>query len=80
MTSKLQCLLAALGAGFVGFINWLATVPPEQQAGMLATLVEIIPVEWRPTVGLYSRLLMWGLGVYATFKAAHSSKETPLTK
>lgn len=80
MTTKLQALLAAILTGFIGFVNWLATVPPEQQAGMLAALVEIIPLDWRPTVGLISRLLMFASGIFATYKASQSAPHVPLTK
>lgn len=73
MNAKHKTLYAAAGAGCAGFINWLATVPPEQQSGWLATLVEITPVEYRPNVGLASRFAMLFLGIYATYRAAHSS-------
>jgi len=77
MTNKLQALLASGGAGIAGFINWLATVPPEQQSGWVATLVEITPIEHRPSVGLFTRFVMLFLGVYATFKASNSSRHNP---
>jgi hypothetical protein len=36
MNTKLKVILASSGTGIFGFINWLATVPPEQQSGWLA--------------------------------------------
>lgn len=80
MTSKLQCLLSACGAGIFTFIAWLSTVPPEMQSGWLATLVEITPVEYRANVALFTRFLAFFLTILATYKAAHSSQQTPLVK
>lgn len=67
---KIRAIVSAFLAGLSGFFNWLATVPVEQQSGMLAQLVEIVPVEWRPNVGLATRLLMWGLGIYSAMQAS----------
>lgn len=77
MTDKLQAILAALMAGLAGFVNWLATVPPEQQSGWLAALVEITPIEHRPNVGLFTRFLGLFLGIYATYKASRSGPQSP---
>lgn len=77
MSSKTQAIVSSIFAAMFGFINWLATVPPEQQSGILATLVEVTPVQWRPTVGVWTRALMMFLGIYATYKAAHSGPQTP---
>lgn len=80
MTTKLECILSSVGAGVFSFISWLSTVPPEQQSGWLAALVEITPVEYRPNVALFTRFAGLFLGIYATYKAAHSAPSTPLTK
>lgn len=73
MSAKLQTVLAASFAGVAGFVNWLATVPPERQTGWLDTLVELTPVEHRPNVALFSRFVMLFLGVFATYKASQTT-------
>ena len=77
MNTKRNVILASAGAGFSGFINWLATVPPEQQSGWLAALVELTPLHWRPNVGLFTRCLTLSLGIYATYLAARSGPTPP---
>lgn len=77
MTSKIKAFIAATGAAIVGYINWLVTVPPEQQAGALADMVNLIPIDWRPDVGLATRTLMFFLTIYATTAASHSGPQTP---
>lgn len=77
MNAKLQATLAAIFTATASFINWLATVPPEQQSGWVATLVEITPVEYRPNVGLFTRFLMFFLAIYAVRKAAQSGPTKP---
>jgi len=77
MSTKIQALIAAGIAGIAGFINWLATVPPSQQEGWTAALVEMVPISWRPNVGLFTRFLMFATGIYATYKASHSGPQTP---
>lgn len=76
-THKFRALAASLGGAVCGFINWLATVPPEQQSGWLAQLVEITPVEYRPNVGVFTRLLMLFLVPYAAHQAAKSGPQSP---
>lgn len=77
MNTKLKVILASSGTGISGFINWLATVPPEQQSGWLAALVELTPLHWRPNVGLFTRCLTLFLGIYATYLAARSGPTPP---
>lgn len=77
MSSKLKALLAAIAASLAGLINWLATVPPEQQSGWVASLVEITPVQYRPNVGLFTRFLMFFLTIYVAHKASQSGPQTP---
>lgn len=76
-THKVRAFAASVASGFVYFVNWLATVPPEQQAGWLAELVEITPVEYRPSVGLFTRTLGFLLGVYAVHQASKSGPASP---
>ncbi len=75
--SKLLTKLSAIGAAFFGFVAWLATVPPEQQSGMLGALNSVLPQPWAPTIGLWSKFLTTGLAYYAVYKAAHSGPQTP---
>ncbi len=58
ISTKTKAIGSAIATAAFGFVNWLATVPPEQQSGILATLVEITPIHWRPTVGLWTRMFM----------------------
>lgn len=76
-THKTRALFSGFLSGLIGFWNWLATVPPEQQQGWLASLVELTPVQWRPNVGLATRFLMWALMIYAVHQ---SSKSGPQSK
>lgn len=77
MTSKLQAKIGAIVAGVTAFISWLATVPPEQQSGILAPLVDLLPLTWRPQIGLATRALATVSAIWATYKAAHSGPQTP---
>lgn len=77
MTSKLQALLYGALSGLSGFVQTLALVPPEQQSGLLAQLVEVFPVSWRPQIAVWTGLLKWGLLVYALRQASHSGPQTP---
>lgn len=76
-TAKVRAIGAAVISGTSGFISWLATVPPEQQSGWLAQLVEITPLSWRPNVALFTRLVTYALGIYAVYSASHSGPQTP---
>lgn len=71
-TNRVKAMISGIVGGALGFINWLATVPPEQQSGILGQLVEIVPLTWRPAVGLITRLLMYYFSVLAIYKATHS--------
>lgn len=77
VSHKLRALIASVASGLVYFINWLATVPPEQQAGWLAQLVEITPVQYRPSVGLFTRFAGFALAVYATMQASKAGPSKP---
>lgn len=76
-TTKVRALWSAILAGVAGFVSWLATVPPEQQSGWLAQLVEILPVSWRANVGLFTRFITFAVGIYAVYNASHSGPQTP---
>ena len=75
--SKWQTKISAALTGFFGFVAWLATVPPEQQSGMLGALSQVFPIAWQPTIGLWSKLLTTAFGFWAVYKASHSGPQTP---
>jgi hypothetical protein len=77
MTNRLQVIVTAAISASAGFINWLCTLPPEQQSGLAATLVEIVPLHWRPTVGVWTRGAMFVLGIVATYKASQTQPLNP---
>ena len=79
MTNKIQAVIAASLTGLFGFINWLCTLPPEQQAGMAGALVELVPLDWRPVVGVWTRLFMFFGGIFVAFKASKSGPTQPPT-
>jgi hypothetical protein len=76
-THKVRAWWASVLSGLAYTLNWLATVPPEQQAGWLAQLVEITPVDWRPNVALFTRFVAFALGVYAVHQASKSGPSSP---
>lgn len=71
MSQKFQAKLSALLTGLFGFVAWLATVPPEQQSGILGTLAQAFPLAWQPTIGLWSKLFATASGIWMTFKLSH---------
>lgn len=77
MTSKIKALIAAALTAIAGFLNWLCTLPPEQQEGFAAQLVELVPLNWRPIVGVWTRTLVSLMGFYAIYAASHSGPQTP---
>lgn len=76
-TAKTKAVASGVVAAITSFIGWLATVPPEVQSGILAGLVDAVPVEWRPTVGLWARLFTFFSTVYMAYSASHSGPQTP---
>lgn len=76
-THKVRAFVASVASGLAYLLNWLATVPPEQQAGWLAQFVEITPLEWRPNVGLFTRFLGFFLSIYAVHQASKSGPASP---
>lgn len=76
-THKIRAFVASVGSGLAYFINWLATIPPEQQSGWLAQLVDMTPVQYRPNVALFTRFVAFGLGTYAVMQASKSGPQTP---
>jgi hypothetical protein len=77
MTTKFQAILAAWIAGTSAFVAWLMTLPPESQTALLAPLIDVAPLEWRPAIGLFTRTLATVTTIYATYKAAHAGPQSP---
>lgn len=81
MDSKSKVLLLASGAGISGFISWLATATPEVQSGILSSLVECVPIHYRPQAAWISKTISTILGVWALYEAhkpvTQSSIPTP---
>lgn len=64
-------------AGISAFISWLVSLPPENQDALIKPMIELTPLDWRPAIGLVSRVLATGSTIYAVYKAAHSGPQTP---
>ncbi len=77
-TSKIRAGIAGAVSGIASFVAWLATVPPSEQNALLGPLVDMLPLEWRPAIGLGMRLLATTSTIYAVYQAAHSGPSTPL--
>lgn len=77
MSTKLKAIVSGWAFAITSFISWLATVPPEQQSGMLAQFVEIVPVSWRPAVGLIAKAIASFSSIYGLYQASHSGPQTP---
>lgn len=78
-SSKVQALVGGVFTSVFAFLGWLVTVPPNLQTGMLGELINIVPPDWQPAVGFWSKILAFGSGVYGFYKAAHSGPQTPPT-
>lgn len=56
-TDKTQAITTGAVAAVMGFIGWLAAIPPEQQSGVLGSLVSVFPLTWQPAIGLWAKSL-----------------------
>lgn len=72
MSPKLQAITTGAVSAFTGFISFIANTPPEQQSDFLATLLEFIPITWRPQVAVYFGALSKLLLFWSLYKAAQS--------
>lgn len=77
MTTKFQAIASGAVGALSGFVSWVATVPPEMQSGLLAQFVELMPVPWRPTIGLWTKFLGTVATIYAVHKASRSGPQSP---
>lgn len=77
MTSKLTAKISVWIAGVSAFIAWLVSLPPESQDALIKPLIELTPLDWRPAIGLVTRLLATATTILAVYKAANSSKQAP---
>lgn len=77
LSTKVQAWIAGLVGGMGSFIAWFINTPPEQQSGWLAQLVELVPVNDRPSAALFAKTISTCAGFYAIYKASHSGPSTP---
>jgi hypothetical protein len=77
MKPKPQAILTAIVGAITGFVSFIANTPPEQQSALLGQLVELMPVEWRPTIALWARFISGVAVLWATYKAAQSGPKAP---
>lgn len=77
MTNKIQAIWSAALSGIFGFIAWLATVPPEQQSGILGSITNLFSIEWQPTIALWTSTFAKILAFWSLYKAAHSGPKSP---
>lgn len=79
-TSKQKAVWSAIVAAVTSALAWLANTPPEAQNAILGPLVDIMPVDWRPTIGAITKALSSVALVYSTIQASHSGPATkPVT-
>ena len=77
MKNKTQLWIAGVTTSLGSFIGWLATVPPEQQDALMAPIVSILPLHWRPAIGLISRALASGGAIWGLYVAHRGPTGTP---
>ena len=75
-TSKIGAGIAAAVSGVSAFVAWLATVPPSEQNALLGPIVDLLPIDWRPAIGLFMRALSTFSTIYAVYQAAKSGPAT----
>lgn len=79
MSTKLQALLYGALSAFSGYIAYFVALPPNLQTGILGELIGVAPPAWQPALAATTKTLSVFLGLYATYKAAHSGPQTPPT-
>lgn len=80
MTAKLQSKISAWVAGLSGFIAWLVSLPPQNQDAVIKPLIELTPLDWRPTIGLVMRGLSTASLIYGAYKMHATSIQPPEDK
>lgn len=79
MTQVLQAKITAWIAGVSSFIAWLVSMPPENQDAIIKPLIELTPLEWRPTIGLVTRGLATASVIYGTYKMSRLNQDKKTT-
>jgi len=77
MGEKLQAKIAGIVAAVAGFIVYMATLPPEQQDNITGPIVAVIPLTWRPEVGLIFKAVFSFAAFYGIYKASLPGHVTP---
>lgn len=78
-TAKTQALAYAIGSGLTGYLAYFIALPPNLQTGIMGQLIGIAPPPWQPFLAGFMKSASVILGLYATYKAAHSGPQTPPT-
>ena len=78
MNDKLQAKLSAAVAAVTGFVVYMATLPPQQQDAVTGPIVAIIPLTWRPEIGLIFKAIFTVATFWGIFKASHSGPQIPI--
>lgn len=63
-------------SGLANFFSWIFTLAPESQTAMLAPLVEIMPIVYRPQAALALR----GLGIVTALVTAYRASRSGAPK
>ena len=77
MNDKLQAKVSAYVFTIASILVYLSTLPPEQQDSVLGPIVSLIPLTWRPEVGLILKAISSAAGFWGIYKAAHSGPQVP---
>lgn len=76
-TTKLQALLYGIASGITGYLAYFLALPPSLQGGIMGQVISVCPVGWQPFMAGSMKTISVFLGIYATYKAAHSGPQTP---
>lgn len=68
--------ISAWVAGVSAFVAWLVSLPPENQDAIIKPLIELTPLDWRPSIGLATRFLATVSTIYMFYKT-HPKPPTP---
>lgn len=79
MTNKIQAIWAAILSGVTGYLAYFIALPPSLQTGIMGDIITQAPAAWQPALAGTAKTLSMFLGMWATYKAAHSGPQTPPT-
>lgn len=80
MTSKIKALTGAIIAGITALLAYVANTPPEQQDALVGPIVALLPIGWRPTIGLVMRAISSIATIYFAIQAHATTPANPLPK